>query len=87
MINVNEIIMKKKNNISICLLIGMGFIVLFNNGCSKDDSPVNPTVTRGYTTLERTIIPNTISPFPPPIYAYEISKYDLYGYGGWQYGP
>jgi metallophosphoesterase (TIGR03768 family) len=79
--------MKKKNNISICLLTGMEFIVLFNNGCSKNDSPVNSTVTRGYTTLERTIIPNFISTFPPPIYANEISKYDLYGYGGWQYGP
>jgi len=78
--------MKKKNNISICLLIGMGFILLFNNGCNKDDNPVNPTGSSGYTTLERTIIPNTISPFPPLIYPYEIAKYTEYGYGGWQYG-
>jgi len=68
-------------------LIAMGFVVIFNNSCNKEDSTDDPIATRSYTTLDRTIIPNIISPFPPPIFAYEISKYSLYGYGGWQYGP
>ncbi len=79
--------MKTKIRAWIYPLIAMGFIVMFNNGCKKSDDAVNPTVIRGYTTLDKTIVPNVISPFPPQIYVYEIPKYPLYGYGGWQYGP
>jgi hypothetical protein len=58
----------------------MGFAILFNNGCNKDDNPVNPIGTTGYTTIDRKIVPNTISPFPPRIYPYQIAKYTEYGY-------
>ena len=79
--------MKTKKRSWIYPLIVTGIFMLFNFGCRKDDSPVDPAGSGAYTTLERTIIPNTITTFPPPIYAYEISKYNLYGYGGWEYGP
>ncbi|MCX6303778.1 MAG: TIGR03768 family metallophosphoesterase [Bacteroidetes bacterium] len=71
----------------IYLLTALGFVSILNISCHKEDSTYAPVVARVYTTLDRTIVPNTISPFPPPIYAYEVSKYPLYGYGGWQYGP
>ncbi|MEI7982282.1 MAG: hypothetical protein WCI71_11565 [Bacteroidota bacterium] len=79
--------MKMQIKTWINLLTVMGFIAFFILGCKKDDSTYTPTEARDFTTLARTVVPNIISPFPPQIYAYEISKYDLYGYGGWQYGP
>jgi metallophosphoesterase (TIGR03768 family) len=62
------------------------FIFTLNNSCKKEDNNYDPVPATAYTTLERTIIPNTISPFPPQIYPYEIAEYPAYGYGGWQYG-
>ena len=79
--------MKKSIKTRINLLTTIGFLAIFINGCNKDDNTYSPIDAGDYTTLSRTVVPNTISPFPPPIYANEISKYDLYGYGGWQYGP
>ena len=79
--------MKKRNNFWISLLIGMGFTLLFNSGCRKDDNPVNPEETRVYTTLDRTIIPAVVSEWPV-LYPYEISRYPSFpGYGEWSYGP
>jgi metallophosphoesterase (TIGR03768 family) len=72
-----------------CILpiILLGFVMISGNSCKKDESSYVPAPDRGYTTLDRTVVPNVISPFPPLIYAYEISKYSINGYGGWQYGP
>ncbi len=67
-------------------LLFMGIVLLLTNSCRKDDNPFNPGAFRSNTTLDRTIVPNTISPFPPLIYPFEIAKYPDYGYGGWQYG-
>ena len=78
--------MKKKKSIWICQLIAMGFVVLLDTGCRKDGNAFDPEGFRSNTTHDRTIIPNTISPFPPLIYPYEIAKYPQYGYGGWHYG-
>ncbi len=67
-------------------MIGIVIFMLFNSGCRKDESNVESLGYGAYTTLKKTIIPNTISPFPPLIYPYEIAKYSQYGYGGWHYG-
>jgi metallophosphoesterase (TIGR03768 family) len=78
--------MKTLNKTRFCYLIAMLSIVMLNSSCSKEDSIYSPVVPTVYTTVDKTIIPNTISPFPPLIYPYEIEKYPAYGYGGWQYG-
>jgi len=69
-----------------CPSIGICFFILLLTGCNKDDNAFDPSGFRSNTTLDRTIIPYTISPFPPIIFPYEIAKYPQYGYGGWQYG-
>ncbi len=79
--------MSTKLKIWIFPLIAVGFILLLSNGCKKDDSNYVPVVPTANTTIDKTIIPNTISPFPAPIYPYQIAEYPVYGYGGWQYGP
>ena len=66
-------------------LMIIGFAVLLAC-CRKDDNPASPAGFRSLTTLDKTIVPNTISPFPPQIYPYEIAKYPDYGYGGWHNG-
>ena len=68
------------------LLMAIGFILMFSSRCNKDENPMEPSGFRSNTTLDRTIIANTISPFPPLIYPYEIAKYSQHGYGGWHYG-
>jgi metallophosphoesterase (TIGR03768 family) len=78
--------MKKNIRTWIYSFLAMGFLVICDISCKKDDNPYDPIAARGNTTLDRTIIPNTISPFPPLIYPYEIAKYTEHGYGGWQYG-
>ena len=77
--------MKKHNRNSMFPLIFLGIVLVFIIGCSNDD-PIDPGDFRDYTTVERTIVPNTISPFPPQIYPCDIAKYPDYGYGGWKYG-
>ncbi|MCX6267677.1 MAG: TIGR03768 family metallophosphoesterase, partial [Bacteroidetes bacterium] len=77
--------MKPKKSIWIFQL-AMGFMLFFNNGCSKDDSPT-PISSKVPTTVDRTIIPATVSALPV-LYPYQISKFpDFAGYGQWSYGP
>jgi metallophosphoesterase (TIGR03768 family) len=79
--------MKTKNRIWIYPLVVMGFVVMFNNGCRKDDNLSDPIDSKAYTTFDRTIIPVPIPTLPVSIFPYEISNYSQYGYGVWQYGP
>ncbi len=66
-------------------LMAMGFTLLFNNSCSKDDSPV-PTSSKVPTTVDRTIVPAFV-PTTPVLYPYQISKFSEFpGYGKWSYG-
>ena len=78
--------MRTLNITRICYLSAMICIVMLFNSCSKEDSIYTPVPQTAYTTVDKTIIPNTISPLPPLIYPYEIAEYPLYGFGGWQYG-
>ena len=61
------------------------FALLLCNSCIKDINNIYPGNLTANTTVERTIIPNMISSFPPLIYPYEIAKYPDYGYGDWHY--
>jgi metallophosphoesterase (TIGR03768 family) len=67
-------------------LILLGITVMLSSSCKKHDSTNSPVVVMDYTTINRTIVPSTISLNPVPIYPYETSKFPLYGYGSWQYG-
>ncbi len=78
--------MKTKKTILLIPVITMILLLFFCTGCTKDDNLPGPTGFRNNTTFDRTIIPNIISPFPPIIYPYEISKYSRYGYGDWHFG-
>ncbi len=56
------------------------------NACRKDDNP-GQVGARAYTTVDRTIIPASISAWPV-MYPYEVSKFPGFtGYGSWTYGP
>jgi metallophosphoesterase (TIGR03768 family) len=82
--------MKITNKISVYPLIFIGLILLLNSSCRKEKpantKPGKTLTSNVQTTIDRTIIPD-YAPFPALIYPYEISKYTLYGYGTWQYGP
>jgi metallophosphoesterase (TIGR03768 family) len=78
--------MKKYGRSGMYPLILLGILLIIINSCMKDDNPLDHMGFRTNTTLDRTIVPNTISPFPPQIYPYEIAKYPDYGYGSWHYG-
>ncbi len=82
--------MKITNKISVYPLMLIGLILLLNSSCRKEKpantKPGKTLTSTVQTTIDRTIIPD-YAPFPALIYPCEISKYTLYGYGTWQYGP
>ena len=79
--------MKTKIKIWIYPFIAMGLVLIITNSCRKSDSIYDPIVSKVYTTLDRTVIPATVSSWPV-LYPYEISKFSSFpGYGVWHYGP
>ncbi len=70
-------------NISLIVLTS----VLFLGSCGKsDDSSYNPSGSKVVTTLDRTLIPLPVSPFPS-VSIFDAEKFDQYGYGRYTYGP
>ena len=73
------------------VVIAAGVLIFSLSGCSgsvmKDQSQLAsyPIATDVQTTAQRTIVP--CSQPSTQINLWEISKYDLYGYGAWTYGP
>jgi len=82
--------MKKKYTTWVYPLIVMEFVLLLNNSCKRGDStqqvsyPIDSTVV---TTVDRTIVPDSVPSTSPKILPTEISKFSQYGYGVWHYGP
>ena len=55
---------------------------------THDEMPIRRTLTpRVATTLDKTIVPDTIPAGAPTVFPYELAKYEAHGYGGWRYGP
>jgi len=80
--------LEKKNKIWSYSLILMVSAIIFINGCNDlvTEQIGDLIDTEVYTTLERTIIPVSVSTTSPQIFPYEVAKYSEYGYGNWQYG-
>lgn len=81
--------MNKNNILHFFLLSAIVILLIFSNGCSDSvsDQISDFTDSEAYTTLDRTIVPASVPSSSPAIYPYEISKFEQYGYGAWQYGP
>ena len=76
-----------------CLTFLIGMLIFSSSGYSNSDDR-NKSQPEGYpidsnvfTTLQRTVVPDSIPSDSPDIFPYEISKYREYGYGNWHYGP
>ncbi len=79
--------MKTHKNSFSCLFITLSLVLSLASSCSKDDRggcryPFPP----GLTTLDRTLVPITVSPFPT-LGIHDAAKFDQYGYGRFEYGP
>jgi metallophosphoesterase (TIGR03768 family) len=70
----------------------MGMLIFSLAGYTKSDAgqqsqlegyPIDPDV---YTTRQRTIVPIAVPSSSPAIYPCQVSRYDEYGYGKWQFG-
>lgn len=75
------------------LLILMGMLIFTSTGCSKSVDR-NQSQLDGYpiasdvlTTLQRTVVPDSIPSGSEKVLPYEVSKYKQNGYGTWHYGP
>jgi metallophosphoesterase (TIGR03768 family) len=83
--------MKKKSRIRIYQVIVMGLVLMLSNSCKTNMSttaqqasyPIDSTVV---TTVDRTIVPDSVPSTSPKILPTEISKFSQYGYGKWQFG-
>ncbi len=67
-------------------LIILGFAIILNNGCKKNDSSYNPSGSMGKTTLDRTIVPDEVLAIPT-VKINDPANFAKYGYGSWHYGP
>ena len=75
----------------ISLPILLGFILLLSFGCNVNKGnnaanasyPIDSTVV---TTVDRTIVPDSVPLASPKILPTEISKFSQYGYGKWKFG-
>jgi metallophosphoesterase (TIGR03768 family) len=77
----------------IYLVFLMGMLIFSSLGCSKEVAP-NKIQLEGYpiasdvlTTLQRTVVPDSIPSGSQTVLPYEISKFTQNGYGNWSYGP
>ncbi len=77
----------------ICLVILVGMLIFSSLGSSKEVDQ-NKSQLEGYpiasdvfTTLQRTVVPDSIPSGSETVLPYEISKFKKNGYGNWSYGP
>jgi metallophosphoesterase (TIGR03768 family) len=77
----------------LCLVFLMGMLILSSSGCCKSID-INQSQLEGYpiasdvfTTLDKTIVLDSIPSGSEKVLPYEISKYKQNGYGNWSYGP
>jgi len=77
----------------ICLVLLMGMLIFSSLGSSKEVAQ-NKSQLEGYpiasdvfTTLQRTVVPDSIPSGSEAVLPYEISKFKKNGYGNWSYGP
>lgn len=80
--NSNIRTMKTRWNYPLTML---GFVLILNNGCEKDDND-NQTESKVYTTLDRTIIPDPVPSTSLVLKASDVSLFSQNGYGKWHYG-
>ena len=77
----------------LCLVLLMGMLIFSSSGCSKsvdrNQSQLEgyPIASDVFTTLQRTVVPDSIPSGSEEIFPYEISKFKQNGYGNWSYGP
>ncbi len=68
-------------------------LVFSSSGCSKEvdqnESQLEgyPIASDVFTTLQRTVVPDSIPSGSQTVLPYEISKFKQNGYGNWSYGP
>lgn len=80
--------MKKKIRILTYTFVVV-LVLIFINACNENNSLTNVNDISNlevYTTVEKTIVPIAVPANSPTIFPYEISKYNQYGYGKWQFG-
>lgn len=77
----------------LCLVFLIGMLILSSSGCSKSID-INQSQLEGYpiasdvfTTLQKTVVPDSIPSGSETVLPYEISKYKQNGYANWSYGP
>ncbi|MDD2835444.1 MAG: TIGR03768 family metallophosphoesterase [Methanothrix sp.] len=76
----------------LCLVFLIGMLILSSSGCSKsidiNQSPLEgyPIASDVFTTLQKTVVPDSLPPDSETFFPYEISKYKQNGYGNWSYG-
>ena len=77
----------------ICLVLLVGMLIFSSSGCSKEvdqnESQLEgyPIASDVFTTLQRTVVPDSIPSGSETVLPYEISKFKQNGYGNWSYGP
>jgi metallophosphoesterase (TIGR03768 family) len=78
-----------------CLVFLMGLLIFSSLGCSKNVENVDknrsqlegyPIASEVFTTLQKTVVPDSIPSSSDKVFPYEISKYKQNGYGSWHYG-
>ena len=75
----------------VILFFGLLMLVALINGVAIADqqsqSEVYPIASEVFTTLQKTVLPDSIPSGAAKLLPYEISKYQQNGYGSWTYGP
>jgi len=76
-----------------CLVFSMGMLIFALAGYSESATRIQsqlqgyPIDTNVFTTLQRTVVPIPVPSSSSNLFPYQVSSYDQYGYGKWQYGP
>jgi metallophosphoesterase (TIGR03768 family) len=77
----------------LCLVFLMGMLIFSSSGCcksvDKNQSQLEgyPIASDVFTTLQKTVVPDSIPSGSKTVLPYEVSKYKQNGYGNWHYGP
>ena len=77
----------------LCLVLLISMLFFSQSACSgrvdgnQSQMEVYAIASDVLTTLQRTVVPDTVQPGAETILPYEVSKYEKNGYGKWHYGP
>jgi len=77
----------------LCLVLLISTLFFSQSACSggvegnQSQMEVYAIASDVLTTLQRTVVPDTVPPGAETILPYEVSKYEKNGYGKWHYGP